>query len=408
MIDWESGYLGKWLANRNPSTVKLYKIAMRFYLEFTGMTPEELIQEKLEDNEKPILEQGVPEDRVKAFYKFLRKDYVSKRTKKKGMAPRSAYTYTSAVADFYSSFKLQLDLDWAKEFPSSTLGKNETEKMTAEQVDTLVSYAPTVRDKTILWIMFQSGIDVSQVCSLTWGQVEKDMDNSQVIDGYRTVMLRGLSRKKELNTKFNTLFGETAIKYLKLNMEKTYGEDWKAKMEYNTPLFLGRSGKRHSARYVQAMMREIAPDSGLAGSRQKEADLNPLSPRSLRASFADQMAKAGASSILVDYLQGHKMKYGTAYFGGEHGLRETYVRYAKNVLEPKRIKDSGEMVKDISDLQKRVITLMDKVEAMEGQMDGLMKTLGKFFEFIKEDIKDQDNFLKGVQEVIKDFKEVRF
>lgn len=63
------------------------------------------------------------------------------------------------------------------------------------------------------------------------------------------------------------------------------------------------------------------------------------------------MAKAGASKILVDYLQGHKMKYGTAYFGGESGLRERYVEYAKEVLEPRRIKGSRELEEQF---QKRI------------------------------------------------------
>lgn len=285
-LKWDEGYLAKWLADRKSGTVKTYKIAMQLYAQFTEMTPAEMLQEKLDDMKKPLIEQGDVEARVKAFNRWLLKEYISPHTKK-CLASRSALTYTSGIADFYSFFRVPLDLKWSKDFPASPLGKNETEKMTAEQVEKLASYASTIRDKAIIWILFQSGIDVSQVTSLTWGQIQKDMDNPQVIDGYRTVMLRGLERKKEAGTYFNTLFGQIAIRYLTLNLEKTYGKDWRSKMNYETHLFLGRSGKRHTSRYVQEMMRKIAPDSGIVGSRLEVADMNLLSPMSLRSSFAD-------------------------------------------------------------------------------------------------------------------------
>lgn len=51
--------------------------------------------------------------------------------------------------------------------------------------------------------------------------------------------------------------------------------------------------------------------------------------------------------MLIDYLQGHKLGFDCAYFGGEEGLREVYVRYAKLALEPKRIKAAPELVDSI-------------------------------------------------------------
>ena len=90
-------------------------------------------------------------------------------------------------------------------------------------------------------------------------------------------------------------------------------------------------------------MRKIAPDSGIAGSRQGVGEFNPLRPHALRASFSDRMAKAGASNQLIDYLMGHKLNFESAYFGGEEGLREAYIKYAKEVLEPRRIKPVDEL-----------------------------------------------------------------
>lgn len=83
------------------------------------------------------------------------------------------------------------------------------------------------------------------------------------------------------------------------------------------------------------MLRDIAPKADIVNSRFYKADMNPLRHHSLRASFNDQMAKAGASTELRDYCMGHKVAVDCAYLGGEEGLREAYVKYAKDALEPK-------------------------------------------------------------------------
>jgi len=53
---------------------------------------------------------------------------------------------------------------------------------------------------------------------------------------------------------------------------------------------------------------------------------------------------------------GHELRLELAYFGGEAALKETYVRYAEVVLEPKRAKLVEEtesvMRKEINKLQK--------------------------------------------------------
>ena len=97
------------------------------------------------------------------------------------------------------------------------------------------------------------------------------------------------------------------------------------------------------------MLRGIAPDSGLVSNGKLEkSDINPLRPHALRASFSDQMSKAGASKMLIDYLMGHKLQYDTVYFGGEEGLRKSYVRYAKEALEPSDVESAGALVKKVT------------------------------------------------------------
>ena len=54
---------------------------------------------------------------------------------------------------------------------------------------------------------------------------------------------------------------------------------------------------------------------------------------------------------------GHKVAVDCAYFGGEEGLREAYVKYAKDALEPKGLL-SPEMEEKLQDVEslKRIFT----------------------------------------------------
>ncbi len=321
-------FLVGWLKGRG-STKKIYEVAMRRYAEYTGMTPEEMLKEKEADLQLPPRMQGKAERRLKGFFEWLKTEYESPKTGKP-LAAKAALTYIGAIADFHARHNLEVKLKWREDFRAAPKTVNATEKMSASQVEKLASFAPTLRDKAIMWCMFQGLLDISTVLSLKWGDVQNEILEPPM----GAIMIKNLVREKE-QVKHHTLIYKTAVKYLKMYLEEEHGKDFAKELEYDTPLFFGRSGKRHSAEYVQKMLRRIAPLTFIANSRFEHADINPMRPHSLRASGNDQMAKAGASKELRDFLMGHKMPYDAAYFGGEEGLRKTCVAYAEDALEPK-------------------------------------------------------------------------
>lgn len=370
--DWKKDkFVVRWLKNRNEATQFGYRAHMKKYLMFTGMTPEALIKEKWEDMKKsPIEREDVAENRLREFNKWLQTEFKGtgyKSSKHRPLAPSSALTVCAGIADFYKRNGVPLNIKLTQEFAGAKKGINETEKMKAEQIETLASYAPTLRDRAIIWCMFQGGMDVSTVCSLNWGQVEKEIENPPM----GAIMLRMLERKKEKGRTFDTFLFGTAIKHLKIYLKDRYGNDYANKLEYDSPLFVNlygtKAGERLEPRYVQRMLRKIAPQTGIAKSRMKGSDINPLRPHALRASFSDQMSKAGARKQLVDYCMGHKLTHDRAYFGGEEGLREAYVRYAKEALEPRGIvypesQAIKEMETTIKVLSKQIAKLQANVE----------------------------------------------
>jgi len=344
-------YVIRWLTGKADKTLEVYKNAMNLYVGFTKKTPEQLILEKWEDMKKePIHQTDVAENRVRDFFKWLTTEYVSKRSRKP-MAPASGKIICrGALASFYASNKVPLNFR-RNDFKGATKAINATEKMRPEQIEKLAYYAPTSRDKAIIWCMFQGGMDVSTVCSLNWGHVQKEIEKPPM----GAVMLRGLERKKEVGRRFTTLIYKTAIKHLKTYLVERAGEDYAKKLKYDEPLFVGKFGGRHNTVYIQRMMREIAPKSGIANARALHADINPLRPHALRASFSNQMALAGATPHIIDYMMGHKLMYDTAYFGGEQGLRESYVKYAEQCLEPKGL--TPQMEKTVAKQQEAIVNL---------------------------------------------------
>jgi len=375
------------------------------------MTPEQLIKEKWEDMKKsPIEQTDTSENRLREFNKWLQTEF--KGRKGKPLAPSSALAVCAGIADFYSRNRVPLNIKLTQEFAGAKKGINETEKMSAEQIETLASYAPTLRDKAIIWCTFQGGMDVSTGCSLNWGHVEKEIENPPM----SAILLRMLERKKEKGRTFDTLIYKTAIKHLKIYLKDRYGEDYAKKLKYDTPLFVNLygplTGKRLQPRYVQRMLRKIAPHTGLATSRMKLSDINPLRPHAMRASFSDQMAKAGASKQLVDYLMGHKLNFDKAYFGGEEGLREAYVRYAKEALEPTGITkfdESIEKLRGVVGEQADLISRMKlKVEQFEKRMARYEAFTKKFMEMTPEEMEEigKEFERKRRERVLKEHKEI--
>ncbi|MCW4038383.1 MAG: site-specific integrase [Candidatus Bathyarchaeota archaeon] len=309
------------------------------------------MDEKWADMQEQPKDQGFVEEQIKHFYQFLKTDYIT-RSKKKGLSPKTALTRVAAIADFYRRHNEPLNIKLTQTFKEALAGRpvNETEKMSAEQIESLTYYAPSLRDKAFIWVQYQSGSDVSTVCNLTWGHVAREIASPP----HGAVMLKGIIRKKDPSKTYVTFIYKTAIKHLKEYLTERWGRSYHSVLEYDSPLFMGEGkwiNRKISPKTMQSVMKDIAAKSSFLPKGQlAQADVNPLRPHALRASFSDRMAKAGANKVLVDYLMGHKLSYDTAYFGGEEGLREAYVTYAKQVLEPQRVKGTDELESEFHQL----------------------------------------------------------
>ena len=69
----------KWLRGRKEGTKEIYLSALRAFVEYTKLTPTQLIDEAKEDRGLGGRRRGAPEARVAGFYEWLLKEYVQKK-----------------------------------------------------------------------------------------------------------------------------------------------------------------------------------------------------------------------------------------------------------------------------------------------------------------------------------------
>lgn len=144
-------------------------------------------------------------------------------------------------------------------------------KVGAEQVKVLVDHARGPRDRAIILTLFQSGIDVSTLCGLKYGDVAEGLARNEhplKLDLYR----------QKSGVEFYTFLGRDTVQAV-----KTYLADMRARdvqFQHGTPLFLKERGKEiMTTNLVQNMMRELVVKAGLVDEKNNGKAFNPLGPR---------------------------------------------------------------------------------------------------------------------------------
>jgi integrase/recombinase XerC len=90
--------------------------------------------------------------------------------------------------------------------------------------------------------------------------------------------------------------GQKALAAIKIYREQTK-KDWGISADHNGPLFLNKNKGRLSARSVARILNNLVKGCGL---------LKPVSPHTMRHTFATHMLDAGADLRIVQELLGHK------------------------------------------------------------------------------------------------------
>jgi len=302
---WEDPVVKRWLDSIVKSGTKYnYKSAFKVFLEYTKLSPTQLIDEAVEDSKKdPRQRKDVLLTKILGFYAWLKTDYEKKSRGSgphtvigKGLSDKLASMYTSAIRSFYATYDLQVRLKGRRRIPKAKV-TNKRMIVGSEQVRVLVEHARSPRDRALILVNFQGGLDASTLCSIKYGDIAEGL-----IKNEHPLKLE-LQRPKT-GTDFYTFIGHDAIEAL-----KAYIADMKQRgvtFTHSTPLFLQDKSKEvMMTDNIQDMMKEVAIRAGFIDRENNGHAFNPLGPHSLRESFGSIMTNSGVPDTIVDFWLGH-------------------------------------------------------------------------------------------------------
>jgi hypothetical protein len=212
--------------------------------------------------------------------------------------------------------------------PSRPLERNDKHEWTLDQVKQLVDSAEYLRDKALILIAFQSGLGISDILDLDYGDIKQEFEAGimpLVIEGYR----------KKTGVKIRTFVGRDAVSYLRLYLKP------RIPLKRDDPLFtkLGTS-KRLTGNAVRKQFRVYAQKLGFIVDEDLENGYNPARPHSLRSGFRSRLT-GKMDDQLIEFFMAHDIgEEKRTYINMPiDELREIYANYEHLLAVEKTSKD---------------------------------------------------------------------
>lgn len=290
----------EWLQRRSKNTQINYGIALAKFCEFSNIAPEEY----------QLMDRKQARDFAWNYIKTL----LDK--------PSVANVVASALKSFYRNHDGE-----TLPFDSNCGGKHYFNNLrrkrapyehipTKQEVCQIADMASSLRDRAIILVLFQSGIRVNALCSLTYWMVRKQLQEN-------TTPLR-LRITDEIDTKlrgykivfYDTFIGKEAVEALKKYCELKHRH-----ITDDTPLFLSRNGKPMTPGLIWSNFKKAVRKSGL--------DARTIWVHSLRKAFKKVVRKSDVKHEFSQALMGHVLPRSKEnYFDRNdiEALEEAYVQ----------------------------------------------------------------------------------
>lgn len=398
-IDWIEAPLARWLGGiTKPKTKSCYRTAYRFYAQFTKLSASQLIDEAIEDAKKDPRERtDIVKHRLIGFFDWLIKDAPKRKGPKgeevgKGLSSKSAHAYIGAIRSFYSTFDIVVQMKGRSKLPRPRV-MNKRMILNNMDVKRVIDHVGSLRDRAMILVMFQSGMDVSTLCALKYGDVSEGMAKNE------HPLKLDLQRPKT-GVDYYTFLGKDSVEAL-----KAYLNDLRMRgitLNQNSPLFLKEGSKALTKQglttnLVQNMLRDVAIKSGFVDGSMNGKHFNPLGPHALRESFGSIMTNKGVPDTIVDFWLGHEIgEMAEAYKRGQfeelkrmYLERETFISInAGGEIEEKLRAEIDEKNRQLQTLVNSVVAenieLKARVSRSELEGTELKKRLQRIEEYIEE------------------------
>jgi len=416
-VDWNDPALKRWLDSITKKTTKFnYKSAFRNYAEFTGLTATELIKEAHKDRQlSPLEQKDVVIQRLTKFHTWLttEAEKVTRgkgehKIKGRGLTPRSAVMKVNCIRSFYSTFHITVKLRGRHRIRNGRV-RNKRMIVNAEQVKFLVQHARSIRDRAIILVNFQGGMDASTLCSLNYEDIAQAVETSE--HPFKLELLR-----QKTDTEYYTFIGKDAVEALKAYIadQEARGTEW----NLESPLFTKErraTDERITPNLIQNMMKEVAISSGFI-KKNNGKDFNILGSHALRESFSSLMLNSGVPRPIVDFWLGHtRTNLDTAYMTiDEKKAREMYAK-REHLLNINETSEKSEELRKLSDsvsdilvkgeeMKEQLEKTKNEVKELKGQLECAVNYIWSLKAEIeeKEKAEAEEDFRELVEEVNKE------
>lgn len=205
-----------------------------------------------------------------------------------GIMPRSCARILSGIKNFYRYLRLEgiMETDPTELLESPSVGSRLPSVLSLEEIDALIAAmedTPTGRrNRAIVETMYGCGLRVSELCVLQISHI--DFRNA-------VMLIRGKGSKERL-----VPVNEVALTRIKNYVDTDRNDVPIASVDADT-VFLNSRGRHLSRVMIFYILRDAAARAGIR---------TPLSPHTLRHSFATHLLEGGANLRSIQQMLGHE------------------------------------------------------------------------------------------------------
>lgn len=205
-----------------------------------------------------------------------------------GIMPRSCARILSGIKNFYRYLRLEgiMETDPTELLESPSVGLRLPSVLSLEEIDALIAAmedTPTGRrNRAIVETMYGCGLRVSELCALQISHI--DFRNA-------VMLIRGKGSKERL-----VPVNEVALTRIKNYVDTDRNDVPIASVDADT-VFLNSRGRHLSRVMIFYILRDAAARAGIR---------TPLSPHTLRHSFATHLLEGGANLRSIQQMLGHE------------------------------------------------------------------------------------------------------